>query len=249
MTRYLSMILILAAFSLNAFGQEEESRLKPVAKNWGFTFSLTGLIDNLKLEGAKDQTGQPILFFRRYLKDDLALRAGFGLNTYRNTSVRKDSIRQIPAFVEYDSVYSRNDVSFVAGIEKHIGTMRRLDPYFGGEFMLTLIGKETISWNETRTETSGKTTIEGERKIDGGTGIGVFGIAGFNYFIADHISLGAEYRFGYSYLKQGGNFSESIITTPSSGSPTNTFNRGTQEFRDTGFEVNSTANIILSIFF
>ena len=127
--------------------------------------------------------------------------------------------------------------------------MRRLDPYFGGEFVLSFIGKETVSWNQVTTETSGTTTIEGERKTDGGVGFGVFGIAGFNYFIANHVSLGAEYRFGYNYLKTGGNFSESVITTPSSGSPTNTFNKGTDELKSAGFQVNSTASIIFSIFF
>lgn len=249
MKNYILVFLVSVCFGLQLFAQEEEPRLKPVEKNWGLTFSLTGFINDIQLEGNRDQTGQPILFVRRYLKDDLALRAGFGLNTVKNTTTKKDSLRQLGAFVEFDSVFSRNDLSFSVGIEKHLGTMRRLDPYIGGEFMLQIIGKETMTWDQTIRDASGKTTVEGERKTDGGTGIGVFGIAGFNYFIADHISLGAEYRFGYSFLKTGGNFSESIISTPSSGSPTNTFNKGTDEYRDAGFEVNSTANIILSIFF
>lgn len=248
MKKAIAICLVICSSTLLS-AQEEEIRLKPVEKNWGFTFNLSGFINDIKLEGNRDQTGQPILFVRRYLRDDLALRAGFGLNTLKNTTVHKDSLRQIASFVEFDSVFTRNDVSFSAGIEKHIGTMRRLDPYFGGEILFQFLGKETTTWERTTTETAGKSTVEGEKKTDGGIGFGIFGIAGFNYFIADHISLGAEYRFGYAYLKTGGNFSESIINTPISGSPTNTFNKGVDEYRTSGFEVNSTANIILSIFF
>jgi len=249
MKRYLTLITVIFSLSANLFSQEEEKRLKPVEKEWGFGFNITGLITDLKLEGNKDITGQPILFFRRYLKDDLVLRLGFGLNTTKNTTTQKDSLRQISAFVEYDSVYSRNDVSISFGIEKHLDKMRRLDPYFGGDLLFAFIGKENISWNQVTTETSGATVVEGERKTDGGVGFGAFGIAGFNYFFTNHMSLGAEYRFGYFYLKSGGNFSESVITTPSSGSPTNTFNKGTDELKSAGFQVNSTASIIFSIFF
>lgn len=229
--------------------QTEEKRLKPVAKNWGMTFNITGLIDDFRLEGNKDMNGQPILFFKRYLKDDLALRLGFGLNTIKNTSTKKDSVRLLSAFVEFDSIYARNDVSFSFGVEKHLDHMRRLDPYFGGELLIDFIGKETISWTQVTNETAGKTTLEGERKTDGGLGIGVFAIAGFNYFITDHMSLGAEYRFGYASVKTGGNFSESIIVTPASGSPSNIYNKGTDLSKSSGFEVNSSANVVFSIFF
>ncbi len=253
MKKLLVLSLLFISFSFASFAQEEgekdESRLQPVAKDWGMSFNISGLISDFALNGTEDQTGRPILFAKHYLKDDLALRLGFGLNTVRNTSTNKDSLRQSGAFVEYDSIFSRNDFSLSFGIEKHLNHMRRIDPFFGGELAMTFIGKENISWNQTITDPSGTTTIEGERKTDGGTGIGVYGIAGFNYFIANHISIGAEYRFGYYYLKTGGNFSESVITTPSSGSPTNVFNKGTDELKSSGFQVSSTASILLSIFF
>lgn len=228
---------------------EPEKRLKPSEGDWGFTFNLTGLITNLELRSNEDLIGNQILFFRHYLKDDLAIRAGFGLTTNRQKSMRKDSLRQIPAFVEFDSLFSRSDVAISFGVEKHLDHLRRLDPYFGGELLFQIIGKENVSYNRNETTTAGTTSLEGERKVDGGFGIGLYGIAGFNYFITERISLGAEYRFGYNFLKTGGNFSESEITTPPSGSVTSVFNKGTAEERISGFAVNSTANIIFSIFF
>ena len=261
MKKSIAAFLLFSAFQVNS--QEvlqteipappaaagEETRLKPVAKEWALTFGLTGLINNLQLEGSGSITGHPIIFVKRYIKDDLALRLGFGLNTVRNTTIIKDSLPQLSAFSEFDSVYKRNDISFTGGIEKHLGRHRRIDPYFGGELMLQFLGKQTSSWNQVITETAGKTTVEGEYKTDGGLGAGIFGILGFNYFIADHISLGAEYSFGYANIKTGGNFSESVITTPSSGSATSSFRKGSLENRSTGFGVNSTANIIFSVFF
>ena len=245
----LALSFIALIISVSQAHEEEKKRLKPSEGDWGFTFNLSGIITDLKLNGNKDMIGNEILFFKHYLKDDLAIRLGLGINTTSVKTVRKDSVRQIPAFVEFDSTYSRNDWALSFGIEKHLDHLRRLDPYFGGELSLQFIGKEKSSWNTEQTESSGTTTIEGERKMDGGTGVGLFGIAGFNYFITERISLGGEYRFGYSYLKVGGNFSESEITTPPSGSVISYFNKGAAEERTSGLSVRSSANIVFSIFF
>ena len=226
----------------------DKKRLKPVEGDFGLTFNLSGIITDLQLNGNKDMIGNEILFFKYYLKDDLALRLGLGYNSNRQKVFRKDSLAGI-AEVEFDSVYSHGAVAVSFGIEKHIDHLKRLDPYFGAELGLQFISKEKTSWNEIRTESAGITTIEGERVIDGGFGMGIFGLVGFNYFITKSISLGAEYRFGYNYLKTGGNYKESEITTPPTGSVTSDFSKGRAEFRESGFIVNSTANIVFSIFF
>ena len=244
------LIMAIILFSITTLkAQEEDLRLKPIKGDWGFSFNLSGLITDLQLNANKDMLGNSTLFVRHYLLDDLALRAGFGINSIRTKSIRKDSVPQIPAFVEFDSLFSRFDLALSFGVEKHIESMRRLDPYVGAEVMLQFIGKENSSWNYNVTSASGTTSIEGERKVDGGFGIGVLALAGFNYFITEKISLGAEYRFGYYSMKFGGNFSESEITTPPTGSVSSVFNKGTAENRLSGFEVSSSANIIFSIFF
>ena len=162
MKKSIAAFLLFSAFQVNS--QEvlqteipappaaagEETRLKPVAKEWALTFGLTGLINNLQLEGSGSITGHPIIFVKRYIKDDLALRLGFGLNTVRNTTIIKDSLPQLSAFSEFDSVYKRNDISFTGGIEKHLGRHRRIDPYFGGELMLQFLGKQTRSLPKPR---------------------------------------------------------------------------------------------------
>lgn len=252
-------ILSLSFFLIYASAQETEQvksedtdrstsdRLKAEDGNWGFTFNLSGLINNLTLESNTDMLGHEIIFVRKYLRDDIALRVGFGLNSMRETTNLKDSLNL--ADIEFDSVFSRTDVLVSAGVEKHLANLRRLDPYIGAEFILQFIGKEKYTWNETRTEPIGTTEIEGEYKLDGGTGIGAFALLGFNYFLAKNISVGAEYRFGYNYIKMGGAFSESLRTIPPSGSANTSYSQGTKERKSSGFEVNSSGNIIFSIFF
>ena len=250
MKKIIFLLIVISLFTTSAvLAQDEDLRLKPSADDWGFSFNLNGLITDLTLQSKTDMLGKPTIFVRHYVKDDIALRFGIGINSVRQKTIRKDSVPQIPAFVEFDSLFSRFDVALTFGVEKHLNTMRRLDPYVGAEAQLQLIGKQTSSWNYDVTSSSGTTNIEGERKIDGGTGIGVLALCGFNYFISERMSLGAEYRFGYYYLKTGGNFSESEITTPPTGSVTSVFNKGTAEERDSGFQVSSSANIIFSIFF
>jgi len=223
-------------------------RLKPMEKDWGFSFNLTGLISDLKLEGNEDMIGNDILFFRHYLKDNLALRLGLGVRSVSNSTIRKDSLNS--AFISFDSTYSRFDFSISGGIEKHVGDFRRLDPYFGAQLMLEFRGKEKYEWDEIRNESpTVSTSITNEKTVEGGTNFGLLGIVGFNYFIAQNVSLGAEYNIGYTYLKTGGNYSEFRTETPSSGSSTSTKKEGSLEYTNSGFQINSTANIVFSIFF
>ncbi|HAW52595.1 MAG TPA: hypothetical protein DCX54_09765, partial [Flavobacteriales bacterium] len=159
--------LALSLFTLisgASFGQEEEKRLKPSEGDWGFTFNLSGIVTDLKLNGNQDAIGNEILFDKHYLKDDLALRLGLGYNSNRQKTFRKDSLPGVSE-VEFDSTYSHGALALSLGIEKHLDHLRRLDPYFGGELGLQFIGKEKITWNELIKESAGETTVEGERKI------------------------------------------------------------------------------------
>ena len=68
-------ILTASIFTVNA----QSDTLKPVKGDWGFSLNISGIINNIVVENNKDSLGQYNLFARHYLKNDLALRIGFGV--------------------------------------------------------------------------------------------------------------------------------------------------------------------------
>ena len=79
-------ILITSSFAVNA----QSDTLKPVKGDWGFSVNISGIINNIVVENNKDSLGQYNLFARHYLKNDLALRFGFGVNSNRVNVTIKD---------------------------------------------------------------------------------------------------------------------------------------------------------------
>ena len=144
---------------------------------------------------------------------------------------------------------TRFDFSVSLGYEKHMKGTKRLDPYFVGELFLGRMGNTTFETNVDIKDVTGTDKTQYTRRYDGGFifGLGVAG--GFNYFIAPKFSLGAEFGFAYMYAKVGGDYSESIVNTPVSGSQQSQFNLGKRESTANYIGVASTTVISLSYFF
>jgi hypothetical protein len=148
-----------------------------------------------------------------------------------------------------DSTESRFDFSISVGYEKHLGTARRLDPFIGGELLIGRIGGTKIDASTDITDVTGTEKIQQITQIDGGFNFGLNFIAGFNYFFAERISIGAEINLGYMFASSGGDISDSRVTTPVSGAEVTSFSSSKNKASSKGFNVNSTAGLMLSFFF
>ena len=148
-------ILIASIVTVNA----QSDTLKPVKGDWGFTLNITGIINNIVIENNKDSLGQYNLKARHYLKNDLALRLGFGVSYLKQNYFNEDSITVVStdskALQVKDSAISRFDFKVSVGIEKHLGSTKRLDPYIAGDLSIIRIGATKVDANIDVTDVTG----------------------------------------------------------------------------------------------
>lgn len=241
--------LVIGLFR-NSYSQNDT--LKAQKGDWGLSINISGLINNIMIQNPKDGNGNYTLFGRKYLKDDVAVRFGFNINVDNQSWKMEDSITISSgntALRTIDSSMSRFDFSVIAGYEKHFGKTKRLDPYFAGDIAIGRIGNTKIQADTDIEDVTGKDKTQHIIQYDGGMffSMGVF--AGFNYFIAPKLSLGAEFGYSYQFTNVGGDFNESTVNTPVSGAQTSKFTRGKNEQISNNLNVRSTASIMLSYFF
>lgn len=137
-----------------------------------------------------------------------AIRIGLGLGGSKDVTVRSQAIEvsnnvTIPEL--YDTKASFN-FSIRPGYEMHFEGTDRLSPYVGAELIFAMgsdkLTKEfhnaSSADNVTKPETW--STWEAERTRATST-FGLNAIAGVDYYIADHLYLGAEIGFGYQSKK------------------------------------------------
>jgi len=231
----------------------QQDTLKSRDGDWGFVLNLTGLIDNISLGNVTDGNNNNSILAKHHLTNDKVLRIGFGIKSISDNWFLEDSITIIStgnrALQTIDSTESRLDFSISLGYEKHLGITRRLDPFLGAEMIIGRIGGTKIDASTNITDVTGTEKINQITQIDGGFNFGLNFIAGFNYFFAERISIGAEINLGYLYTSEGGDISSTRNITPVSGQSIDEFSSSKNKSSSKGFNVNSTGGLMLSFFF
>ena len=157
-------------------------------------FSLTGLNQTLTdpLTSGANSTSATIvgIGYRYYLADMFALRfvPGFIMNSITQTVTGGT-----------DSKSNSTGFDIHAALEWHMRSNYAVSPYLGGG-----IGFTSLSTSVTPTVPTGQTAVE---KKGSAMVFSVGLIAGFEWYIDDGISLGAEYSLGF-------NTSSSKVTLP-----------------------------------
>lgn len=241
--------LSLAGLTIAQTDTTRVQQVKPAQGDWGMVLNLTGLIDDIRLNNFQDSIGNNTILIKHYRKEDLVYRIGIGINMYSRKVSTEDSLKVNQQLLDKDSVFKQSAYSFSFGLEKHLGNSRRLDPYLGLQAMVGLIGKTKIEVDSKYIGNTGTSTIDRDYVVDGGSMFGLHLIGGFNYFVAERFSIGAEYMLGYTYRKTGGNYSDTVIDTPVNGSSSSTLDKGELAVRDSELSPSGAANITLSYFF
>ena len=250
--RKFALTLTLLTLSIISISAQSDT-LKPTKGDLGFSLNITGIINNIGIENNKDSLGQYNLFGRYYLENDIALRIGFGINYLNQKTFNEDSVTIAStgsrAFQVKDSSVSRFDFKVSVGIEKHLGSSKRLDPYVGGELSIISIGATKTNADTDIKDVTGTAKEKTIIRQDGGIGIGLLGVAGFNFFLYKNLSIGAEFGYGLVYTKDGGDYSVSNVVTPVSGEQTSSFSNGKAGTSQTNIGATPTGGIMLSFFF
>lgn len=244
-TRFSLFLLIFLPFLTRA--QDSSSVVIPGKGSMGLGMNVSGVLSNIGLSSERDEFGNNLIFARFYSKDQTAWRASVGFSGGQFQTLQTDSLGG--ALRQFDSSYAKVNAHLSVGIEQHVKTKGRLDPYFGGDLSLGILGNTRIKTSTSLQDTSGTSSIQIDEKYRGGLQFGLRGVAGFNYFIADNIALGAEYTLGYAFSTQGGDFDIITTTTPITGNPTIRRETGSQVFRSNQVVMSSNIGIRFAYFF
>lgn len=240
-------VLIALSITTSVFSQEAKKDFLPKAGQFGTSIVLNGLIDNINFTTTNNTYGQNILFGKYYIQDDLVLRAGFGFNLTKVVKEIADSSGVL--LVEEDSLRRSFNLNFSVGIEKHLTTSNRLDPFVFAQIDITAIGKTKIESELREISTVGTGTTNREIIRDGGVAFGLNAGAGFNYFLAKNFSVGSEVFIGLQYVSVGGGVSDNTNITTAGGINSSTFESKEDITKTTNFNVIPQAQINLSYFF
>lgn len=242
-------LIFYSTFSVVAQNEKETKfkDLMPKEGDFGVSLIITGLIDNINLESFSNDYGQNILFAKYYLKDDLALRTGFGLSINRFKREQADSSGL--NLIERDSLISSARMNVSIGIEKHLSTSNRLDPYIFAQIDLTFIGKTTTESETRNISQVGTSSVVREIREDGGIAFGFQAGGGFNYFIAPRFSVGTELALRLLAVSQGGTTSDNTTNTSINGNITTNFMSSENKVNNTNLNVQPVALLNLSYFF
>lgn len=181
---------------------------RPVAGDMALVFGLT--LNNTAFgdSGTRDistwnrLSRGNLLTFRKYIQDDIAVRAGIRL--FRDSRTVKgtlDSTQFVPSTLsEFEYRSSQREYMLVPGIEKHFSSSNIFDVYVGGDLYLGF-GRDRSVESYTFRQSANNNV---HKMTTPYTIVGLGGIVGFNVFVLDlPIALGVEY--GWSAFWQLGN--------------------------------------------
>lgn len=128
--------------------------------------------------------------YRYFTSDNIALRAslfvgGKGTTTYGELE---------EGATQTKSKNSNLDFTFRPGIEKHFDGTDKLSPYVGGELYL---GLETTKDKAESNWSSDPKKIQTETTKTSKSTFGLNALMGVDYYVTDHLYLGAELGFGF----------------------------------------------------
>lgn len=194
MKKLLSVVAVLIANSL-ALGQGVNPNYNAGSKAILFTF------DGLSTLRAGNFDGG--IGGKYYLGKNTALRAGLQLAS----SSEDLPANAAPGQQATDGEESATQFGVSGALEFHLRS-KRASPYLGGG--LSFSTTSTESRNAVIGPSTNQTTVENDRNgenINGrtfvaGTRLGVFGLAGIEFFLFNELSLAAEYRLGISKISR-----------------------------------------------
>lgn len=245
------VVLIVILFSSRLLVGQTDT-LKPMKGDIGLSLGISGLINNVTLQSLGDPNGKFLLFGRYYVKNDMALRLGLALDYNKQNIFSEDSVSIASgnrALQKKDSTTSRLTYTIRLGLEKHLGNSKRLDPYVLTDLLVGRIGSTNTEAKLSLTDVTGTYKDQVIMREDGGYYFGLSAGAGFNFFFSKKMSLGVELGYAITYTKTGGDYSNSHVITPVSGSQTSTFQSGKRGVSQTNMGTTPTSGLMLSFFF
>jgi len=195
---------------------------------------------------------QNTLMYKRYYENGLASRLTLGINSISISTFMGDSTGFPLEYAETDEKVSGFTFGLGAGLEKHMETSAtKVDPYLGAEIMFAMLTGVDYSLSSDITGDGYSTSFTQDVAYPGGLGFALNVLGGFNYFFSDNISIGGEVGLGFAMLNSGGEWTndmESTFTTGGVTTTTTAADRGEYKNSLSGVNVNSYGGVNLIVY-
>ncbi|WP_348798976.1 hypothetical protein [Flavobacterium adhaerens] len=169
-------LLTLGFFAFQAVNAQESISYKPTKGTVTTEVGLNGGLNNAEID-----LNDGIVKFRYFLEDDIALRAGLGISSYKD----------VDYFNNGSETEKNSDNNIKLGVEKHFAGTNRLSTYAGAEVIFGF-GKE---FSETSFDNGDYEDFE---QKNSGFGFGLF--TGADYYVAKKLYFGVE--AGISFMSE-----------------------------------------------
>lgn len=236
-------LILLSAFfvaTIYVFAQ------KPVKHDKGFVFGLSGVPG---IHVNTNNTPTATLGLRYLASEKNTVRFGVRLGSAKSTTKSDTTGSGIDTTV----VIKTSNYAFSLGWQHTLGNIPKLMPYYGMEGYIggqdgsrdTKI--EVVSAvNPTTTGDFIETIITHNAK---GKKYGIRGFAGFNYFFADHFSIGAEFGYALGFLSVRNGSTSTNIHGVTFGPEGNTVSPNSASNKQKVFDADGSGVITVSVYF
>lgn len=177
---------------------------KPVKGTITGEFGLSGGLLNTNLD-LNNNTG--LLRFRYFLKDNLAVRLGFGVSKKSDTKNLYAPVGLPISGLQGSYVTTNSGLAINLGIEKHFQGSDRLSTYAGADLLIFSNGasekRENSNSGGTAFQQGFSGNLEGVNSISAASsGLGLRLLAGAEYYIVKNVYIGGEFAFGFQSLSK-----------------------------------------------
>ncbi|MEX0602974.1 MAG: outer membrane beta-barrel protein [Bacteroidota bacterium] len=198
MKKILVVLLALVLTGSMAFGQEVNPNITAGSKALLFSFNGLAFLAAGNFDGG--------IGGKFFLSDMMAVRVGLQFASASATNPWPGVVT--PPNTSVDGTQSATQFGVGGAVELHLAK-GRVRPFIGGGVGFSTTSTESKDperGNPPPAQTTVKNNANGET-IGGmtfvaGSSIEVYGLVGFEYFLYNEISLGAEYRVGFMSLSQ-----------------------------------------------
>ncbi len=137
--------------------------------------------------------------YRKFTSQYSAFRLNAHLSFSNATTITQqaDPDNDIPELKDTDQVFG---INLRPGFEKHLSGTERLSPYYGLEF--DVAWQRTVAKEEREDFGTGDIIIDKTIDQFGFFRLGLNAVAGFDFYVAERLYMGAELGFGFSWQKE-----------------------------------------------
>lgn len=192
----ISFALLVAAAALTTSVSAQNEAKNQTSSD----FKFSGGDMNLEIQMASPfAAGEPFSLdgvkFRYFLSNTSAFRLNVNVKSSSNTEITAQE-NTVTGILEQKKKTADFEFKIAPGYEMHFSGTNKLSPYVGGDVVLN------FARNSVKSESQPDKEVKYSKTSDGSFTFGLNGVAGFDYYFAKSLYIGAELNYGLNMTSE-----------------------------------------------